>query len=477
MELYDDKPMRGLGEVLKLSWPAGLSMLNVTLMRFIDGFMVSRLGPGPFSAQFVGGMSAFVPESFIIGTLTVVNTYVSQNLGAGRYRRCGQYAWAGLLLAVAFAILVLPLALFSRSLFGLLGHEEVVLESMYFRYMILSVLVTSPTKVLEQFFYGIHRPGIVLVISLLCNGCNVVANYALIFGKWGCPALGLEGAAIATLSCWVLQFAVLLVVFLAPAMHRRYGTWFVATASRRQCKEILKIGYPAGVQFVNDILPWTIFMTVLVGKFGIAHRAAGVVVMRYVSISFMPVVGIGIATTALVGRYIGAGRRDLARRRAHAALAAGMVYMGLCGLVFWIFRYPMVSLYIKVMPSENLSPAQAQALASEILHIGSRFMLLAAVFQLFDAVGIVYNGALRGAGDTFWPMIVATVLSWTIIIVGGTLATVLLPGLSSVGPWAVASLYVVVLGIAFAWRFESRLWHKINLFRRSPGQPGADKVH
>ncbi|MCK4600865.1 MAG: MATE family efflux transporter [Phycisphaerae bacterium] len=476
-DLRNEEHHWGIGEVLKLSWPASLSMLNVTVMRFVDGVMVSRLGPGPFSAQFVGGMSAFVPESFALGMLTVVNTFVSQNLGAGRRRRCGQYAWAGMMLAIFFALLVAPLALFSRPLFGLFGHAEVQLESMYFRYMILSMLLTTPIRVLEAFFYGIHRPGAVMKASLIAAVCNVVGNYVLIFGKLGLPAMGLEGAAIATIGSWGLQFVILLAIFLSPSMHRRYGTHF-AVVRGRQCRDILRVGSPAGVQFVNNILPWTVFMMALVGKFGMAHRAAGTAVMRYVSLSFMPAVGIGIATTALVGQYIGAGRRDLARHRAHAALVTAMVYMGLCGLGFWLFRYPLVSLFVKVPASVDISPAEARAMAGEMLRIGGSVMLLAAVFQLFDAISIVYSGALRGAGDTFWPMVITATFSWTIIIGGGYLMTELLPQLTSIGPWIAASSYVIALGIVLAWRFESGVWRKIDLLGRRPkagvaAQPGS----
>jgi MATE family multidrug resistance protein len=452
----------GLGEVLRLSWPASLAMLNTTMLKFVDGLMVSYVGPASFGAQLVGGMFAFVPESFAMGMLTVVNTYVSQNLGAGRLRQTGLYTWAGLAIAIAFAgCLIAPLALVAGPLFGLFHHapDVTALEAMYFRYMVLSALVTLPSRVLEQFFFGIHRPRIVLVASLLANGFNVLANYVLIFGKWGFPAMGLEGAAIGSLVSWVLQFALLLAVFLARPLRLRYATNLFRAVRLRHCLDLVRLGWPAGVQLCNDIASWTLFQAALIGPMGTEHLAGTTAAMRYMGISFMPAVGIGVAATAIVGRYIGQGRPDLARRRVHVAVSAAMVYMGICGVLFTIFRYPLVRFFVHVSPDQAMN-------AEVIVGIGAKVLVCAAVFQLFDAIGIVYIGALRGAGDTRWPMVVTMALSWGLVIGGGVAAVLLLPQLTSLGPWIAASLYVVVLGGVMGWRFEGGAWRKIDLLGR-----------
>jgi MATE family multidrug resistance protein len=463
--LHPDSLKRGLGEVLQLSWPASLSMLNRTLMQFLDGLMLTRIGAEVVSAQTVASLTALVPESFATGSLTVVNTYVSQNLGAGRPYRCGQYAWAGLWLALAYSCLVAPLALFASPLLALYGHTPIEqrLESMYFAYMVASIFLTLPARVLEQFFYGVGRPRIVLVASVIANAFNLLANYALIFGKFGFPALGLEGSAVGTVCAWGLQLAILLSGFLRPSMHRRYATGSPLAAGARQMGEILRIGYPTGLQFCNDVLPWTVFLAVMVGHFGETHRVASTAAMRYLPLSFMPAVGIGVAATALVGKYIGQGRPGLSVKRAHAALGLAMTYMGLCGLAFWVFRYPLVRLFIETLPTSHLTPQQTL----EAIHVGAVVMICAAVFQMFDALGIVYIGALRGAGDTFWPMVATAGLSWAFTVGGGYLMIRFWPELTSIGPWMAASAYVVVLGVAMAWRFEGGAWRKIDLLGRS----------
>jgi MATE family multidrug resistance protein len=202
------------------------------------------------------------------------------------------------------------------------------------------------------------------------------------------------------------------------------------------------------------MLTWSVCVAILAGKFGMAHRAATTIAMRYIGLAFMPAVGIGIATTALVGRYIGLRKPDIARRRAHQGVVTAMIWMGACGVMFWIFRYEMARFFAK------------GAEADEIVRIGAQIMICAAIFQISDAVGIVYIGALRGAGDTKWPMFITLALSWVIIVGGGIAAVILAPQLTSLGPWIAASVYVIVMGAAVAWRFESGAWRKIDLLRR-----------
>jgi MATE family multidrug resistance protein len=469
-DLRDDKPLWGLGEVLRLAWPAGISMLGGTVMRFVDGLMVSRLGPSLFSAQLVGGMTSFVFESFILGTLTVVNTFVSQNLGAGRHDRCGEYTWSGMAVALLLGLLAMPILLLPEWAYRLLDLPPDVRgpAALYFRYMLIGIFLSQPMLVLHRFFYGIHKPLIVLAVTLLSNGFNVAANYALIFGEWGFPALGLEGAALGTLASFALQLLILFPVFLSPIMHRRFATRRIRVRFG-QCLDLLRVGWPAGVQFSNDLLSWSVFTTMLVGRFGKAHLAASTAAVRYMGLSFMPAVGVGIGVTSIVGRYIGQGRPHLARRRAHAGLLAAMVYMGLCGVGFFLFRHELVRVFVTARPAAaDMSAAEAARIADDIVRYGGPIMICAAVFQLFDAIGIVFMGALRGAGDTRWPMVMTILLSWSVIVGGGTLTVRYLPGLESLGPWLAASAYIIVLGLVLARRFESGVWHRIDLLGRRP---------
>ncbi len=466
MESLDkNRPSWGVGEVLKLSFPASLSMLSGTIMMFVDGLMVAGYSPTALAAQGIGGIMSFVPTSFALGMLTSVNTFVSQNLGAGRLNRCGQYAWAGMIIAVLLSVLAIPLLIGAEFIFKWFPHTDEVktLETMYFSYMIAGMSLFLCSRVLEQFFFGIHRSGIVMVSAFAANICNIGADWVLIYGKFGLPAMGLEGAAIGTLGSTALLLVIMLLIFICPSMHRKFDTRSAGKAKLDECLDITRIGWPAGVQFLNDILSWSAFNAILVGLFGTAHLVASITVMRFMQLSFMPAVGVGIATTALVGRYIGMGRLSMAKRRAHTAVTLCMTYMGLCGLAFWLFGEELVRWYITLLPAQG---EETGVSIEQVVSIGGGIMICAAVFQLFDAIGIVFVGALRGAGDTLWPMFATIILCWSIIVGGGILMIHFFPDLESLGPWIVASAYVILLGPVLAWRFESGKWRKIDLLKK-----------
>jgi len=483
-ELRDDKPLWGIGEVLNLAFPAAAGMISGTIMQFIDGWMVSRLiGHQAFSAQFVSAILSFVPTSLGMGVIVLVNTFVSQNLGANRLRRCGQYGWHGLYLAAAYGALMLPLAALAEPIFQALSRlvvwrggratpaGELALQAVYFRYLIIGTPIMLMSRALGQFFFGIHRPWVVVVVAMLSVGVNVGMNYVLITGYWIFPALGLKGAAIGTIIGWAAAFLMLLAGFLRASYDRRFRTRRTWRLRVRLCADVVRVGWPSGVHFCLDILAWSVFNSILVGHFGQIHKAASGAAVRYMHISFMPAIGIGIACTALVGRYIGAGRPELARRRAHAAVLIAVAYMGLCGLAFWTFRRPMVEVFATVRDDAGMTAAQRAAMHAEIIRIGATVLVCAAVYQCFDAVGIVFIGALRGAGDTLWPMIVTFLLSWSMIVGGGMAFIKWAPQLGSIGPWLAASAYVMLLGPVMAWRFESGAWRRIDLLGRKPAVP------
>ncbi|KKL72583.1 hypothetical protein LCGC14_2083470, partial [marine sediment metagenome] len=226
-DLRDDKPMWGVGEVVYLAAPAALGMLNITLTHFVDGIMVARLiGPKALGATFVAGILAFVLISFASGALSVINTFVSQNFGANRRARCGRYTWQGLYLAVAFAAVMIPVALVGRGIFTglseLIVHfrgeatspAEMGMQSAYFRILVCGAGFRLASQVLEQYFYGTHRPLIVYAVSLVVLVVNITMNYVLITGWWILPKMGLAGAATGSIIAWGVGLILLMVVFL-----------------------------------------------------------------------------------------------------------------------------------------------------------------------------------------------------------------------------------------------------------------------
>ena len=475
-------------EVWSQAWPTVLTMASFTVMQFADKLMVGQVGHVEVAAQGNGGIWAFTAIATIVGFLTVVNTFVSQNLGAGREGESARYAWAAIWLAVVSWVLVLlPLAAAVPWIFSAMATVQetadpqrlIDLQSSYARILLAGGLVTLVGRAMHNFFFGLHRPRVITASAIVGNIANVLANYVLIFGEAGLPALGLPGlpgtpalglagAAIGTLIGTAVEVTIPMAVFLGRRMHAELGSRTRWRPDPAAIGDLLRVGWPAALQYANEIICWAIFMTLLVGRFGEMHMTAGWITLQYIHLSFMPAVGFATATNAIVGRWIGAGRPDIAAARARLAVSIAVLYMSVCAVLFVVFRHGLVGIFVG---AEATDPAERAA----IIAIGGRLLICAAIFQTLDAVGIVYSGALRGAGDTVWPGVLTAILSWLLIVGGGLLLVTRAPHLESVGPWIAAAAYIAVLGVAVAWRFESGRWRSIDLLgRRKPAPPPSD---
>jgi MATE family multidrug resistance protein len=496
-----------LAEMLTVALPTIVTMSSFTVMQFVDSLMVSRIGPESYyvAAQGNGGMANWVFLSLFFGATSVINTYVSQNLGAGKPERGAGYGWTGIWLAVGYWPLMLLAAAMMPLVFGLLDHEGELLkyEVAYAQIMLVGSVFKLVNKGVSEFFFGIHKPVVVTVSVIAGNLANVVANYVLIFGRVSVPqlegvipgmaslnealapldeklpALGVLGAAYGTVIGYIVECAIQVAVFVGPTYHRRYKTRSAWRFSVGRAKDVVRLGWPAGAQFINETACWWVLTAYLLGAGGAAkalnagvsdpalieqarevNNAAGWIALRYMHAAFMPTVGLSIAVTAIVGRCMGAGRPDLAAQRTWLGLKIAIGYMALCAISFVIFRSPMMRLFI----DEEAGP-EATAM---LIEVGSGVMIAAAAFQFGDALGIMLIGALRGAGDTTWPSLVNVALSWIFIVGGGFLAIEIAPQLGSIGPWIAAAAFITALGIAMLARFLGGKWKSIKLVEHGP---------
>ncbi len=454
-------------EMVRLAAPTVATMVSYTALQFTDAYMVSLIEPPDpvhLAAQGNGGIWAFAPASAVLGFVGVVNTYVSQNLGAGTPERGPAYAWNAMWLsALAWLLVMLPLAVVLPWVFAWQGHSGrlVELETVYGRILIGGMLLVLCTRAMAQFFYGLHRPRVVFIGSLAGVAANVFLNWVFIYGHLGAPALGVAGAALATVLATLIELCVPLCLFLSRRYHERYDTRAAWRPSLAHVRDLLRLGWAPAMMFGNEIVCWAIFMTAFAGRFGEAQNSASWIALRYMHLSFMPAVGISFACTAMVGRAMGANRPDLARARARQGVLLAMGYMGVCALAFLLLRREMIGLFV---PEET-----AAATAAAIIEVGASIMIVAAVFQLFDGLGITLVGVLRGAGDTVWPGVLTVILSWVCIVGGGWVLVEAWPAGGALGPWIAAGAYIVLLGIFLLGRFRGGVWERMRVLRVSEG--------
>ncbi len=471
-------PRSPLVEMLRIAAPTVLGMLSYTVMQFVDKYFCARLGVEELAAAGNGGVAAWFPASVMFAFLGVINTFVSQNLGAGSPEKGSAYAWAGMWMSlVVWLVVMLPYALWlpevfagMRALFGLgeVSARVAGMEADYGRVLLVGMVITLWARGVAQFFYGMHRPVVVTVGVVAGNLVNFVLTYALVFGEWGFPRWGVVGSAVGTVVGTAVELAVPMAVFLSGRFDRLYGTRRAWRPSLHAVRDIARIGWPAGLMFGNEMVCWWVFMSGLVAQFGAGHNAASWITLQYMHLSFMPAVGMSIAVQAMVGKAIGAGAPEIARARARLGMWVTMAYMGACAVAMVVFRVPLVEMFVSHGP--DAAPSELTgADPALVLAIGGQLLILAAVFQMFDAVGITMIGALRGAGDTLWPGVVTMVLAWGLIIGGGKLITELRPQWGALGPWIGAAAYIIAFALAMAWRWRSGKWRSVKLVEGASG--------
>ncbi len=484
--LAGDPVRHPLVEMLIIGAPTVVTMTSYTAMQFIDGMMVSRIQPADpvyVAAQGNGGMIVWIAMAAMLGLLSIVNSFVSQNLGAGTPERGSAYAWSGLWLSAVAAVLFIPYALALGPIFKVF-HDDAQLvqyETQYAHILIAGAFLTLASRGLANYFFGMHKPGIVMVSVLTGNLVNIGANAVLIFGQAGAPegmplagvfqsiaqalgveAMGVRGAAFGTVIGTAFELTIPMILFLGPRWNKKYKTRCAWKPSGRAIKDLLRVGWPAGLMMGNELICWGYLMAVLLPMGGkaagddpVVHNSAGWIALRFMHVAFMPAIGLSIAVSAMVGKAMGMRRPDLAAARTWLGLKVTLTYMGLCALAFILFRGWMIGLFIP----EDMGADEREA----VLRVGATVMIAAAVFQLFDAMAIVMSASLRGAGDTVWPGIATIVLSWTFIVGGGHAMIWLFPEMGSLGPWVGAAAYIIALGLCMVWRFLGGRWRSLNL--------------
>jgi len=443
--------------MLRLSGPMVVSTVSFTIMQFVDRFMLSRLGTDALAAVSPVGFVSLLPSGFALGVSTGLNTFVSQSLGRGEKAACSNYFWQLLYMGLAYCLAVVALMGPTAPLiFKAMGQPEAVakLEVVYFRILLYAHVAAVINWSSNQFFMGIHKPVVTMCSNLCGQAVNVIANYTLIFGKFGFPAMGIAGAGWGTFIGIGCAALINVAVFLSGPMNRQFNTRRTLNVNVGKMRDLLGVGVPAGVALMVNVAVWGVALTALVGRFGKNALAATSAVLAYTNLSAMPIVGISTALTAAVGKVIGAGRKNLAMRQTKVAVRVALIYMGLVGACFLFLRNSLM-----VFWSQD----------AEVIDIGSRLLVCAAFYQMFHAARIVYGGALRGAGDTMWLALVSGVGAIVVVGLGGSVVVRALPSAGAVGPWIVATASIVAVGLANRWRFHSRRWMRIDLFKRRGG--------
>jgi len=370
-----------------LALPVAATQIGTMLLGFVDTVMLGRVGSEALAASAIANVWIYGTTQLALGTIFGLDPIVSQAHGAGRGEVAGRALQSGLVLALLLSI---PVALVWALCepFLLWTGQDPSLARMAQHYTLVqipSVPFFLAFHALRQYLQGREMVRPALFVMALANVVNAVANWALIFGHLGMPALGVVGAGIATGLTRVACFAILVWWVVALRLHEgAWAPWSRDAFAWSGLRPILRFGVPVGFQTSLEVWAFS-GAALLAGHLGATAVAAHSVVLNMAALSFMMPLGVGLAASTRVGNLLGAGRPADAQRAAWISIALGAAVMALAAALFVFGRAWLPRIYTNEL---------------EVIALGAAILPIAAAFQIFDGVQVVGCGVLRGMGRT-----------------------------------------------------------------------------
>lgn len=444
----------GLREALVTAVPLMVSSLSWTVMNFIDRLFLFWHSPDALAASLPSGIIAFGAIALPLGIASYVSTFVAQYYGAKRYERIGPIVWQAVWIGVAAVPMAIAVIPFAPWIFEMGGNSPSIipLEVEYFASLSYSGGAIVIAGALSSFFSGRGDVRTVMIVDTIAALINVVLDYCWIFGYGGFPEWGIAGAGWATTVALWLKAAIYFALFMAPKFREQYATLSGWRPHAVPMRRLVRFGFAGGTQMSLEVLAFGLF-TLLIGRLGTEAQAATALAFNVNNFAFMPIWGVGIAASTMVGRRLGEDRPDLAARSTWSAMFWGLAYMGsIC--VFYI-AMPELVLALHRDTGEHAEIDQAR------LHETTVFLLrFVASFGLLDAVNVIFAGALKGAGDVKFVMVgsiviaaVAVTTQWVGMQLGGGLLWC----------WIVLTVWILALAGIFIWRFLTGPWKSMRV--------------
>ena len=445
-----------LKDVLVVALPMLLSMSFDTLMTFIDRLFLSKLGPAEMNAALGAGAVQLALTMFFTGMISYTTAMVAQRLGGKRRWDCARAFMQALyvsLMCVPLLYLTIPLG---HVAFGMehLPADQLQYQKTYFNILMFGGVINLVRNVAPCFFSGIGETKIVMKAAFVGMLVNVACNFVLIYGMGPIPALGVAGAAYGTLIGNLVSTVILFAKFFGKSCHRRFRTRYAFAFSWPLTQELLKKGIPSGVEMFLNMSAFQLLI-LMFHALGPESATASSVMFNWDMVAYVPLMGLEVASTSLVGRYVGAKDGAAASRSTYSGLKLGWGYSLLMG-IFFIFLPGMLTDIFK----PDVAEASAEAIAIfESARPMSIFMLRIATFYIFvEVLLVIYAGALRGAGDTLWVMFACAIMNWC--VAGSLYLVAYVFGLPAHLAWiAVVAVYSTA-PVLFWLRWKNGKWRR-----------------
>ncbi|MDI6741066.1 MAG: MATE family efflux transporter [Candidatus Edwardsbacteria bacterium] len=443
----------GYREVLVVAFPLILSTGSWSVQHFFNRIFLTWYAPDAVAAAMPAGMVNYALLCLFLGTVGYVGIFAAQYFGAGQEGKVGRVMWQSLWMALAGGLLCLATAPCAEKFFAAVGHQPAVQrhETIFYVILCYGALPALVSAAFAGVLSGLGRTVPVMWVTFGAAALNVLLDWLLIFGRAGFPGMGIAGAGWANNIANLASAAAFAAVIFGPGLRRRFRMldW---RPERRLLSRLLAYGLPSGIQFFIDMAGFTVFI-LLVGRLGTTDLAASTIAFNINTLAFMPMIGIGITVSVLVGQFVGRGDPAGARLAVRSAFEMTFSYMALvAGLFFFA-------------PGMFLAPFAAQsdpASFAAIAGIAAVLLRFVAVYTLFDGLNIVFSSAIKGAGDTRFVMAMIGAMSVGILIVPSYIAVMVLH-VNIYACWGIATAYVIALGLAFWLRYKSGVWERMRV--------------
>lgn len=452
----------GLRQLMRLAWPIVLARSAQAAIGFADAAMIAHLGEDALAATTTGALNTFGLMILPMGIVFIVQSFAAQLAGQRDLGGARRFAWYGLLLAgltQVLAVAAIPLVGLAVAQLNYTPAVQALLTT-YVAIRLLGVGAAVATEALGNWYGGLGDTRLSLLANVTAMVANIGLNWLLIFGHLGLPALGVEGAAIASVIATWLGLLVVAVVFARGYMPgaARTAAPGVGRLRWREFTRMLRFGLPNGLNWFLEFSAFLVFINLIFADLGTLAVAALMAVVQVNSIAFMPAFGLSSAGAILVGQAIGAGTPDLVPAIVRRTGLVAASWQGMVGVVYFLFPVPIMALF-----------ARDDLAASELARLGATMLAISAAWQVFDAAVMAISEALRAAGDTAWVLWARVGLAWAVWL---PLSLWVVYGLQA-GPAAATAcmlVYFVTLTVAVGWRFRSGAWRRIDLTGK--GEPG-----
>ena len=439
-------PTGRLKTILTLSLPIVGGMVSQNILNLVDTAMVGRVGPEALAAVGIASFANFMAIAIILGLGTGVQAIASRRLGEGRENETAIPLNGGLFLALMMGIpLTVLLYLAAPVGFPLLVNDPAVVQDgvPYLQARILGTIAIAMNYSFRGFWNGINMSMVYMRTLVVMHLINIFLNWVLIFGNLGAPALGAEGAGLAT----TISIFVGTAMYAAQAWHLARDRGFMDRLPRRETLiGILRISIPASIQQFFFAAGFTALF-LIIGKIGTAELAAASVLMNVSQTAFLPGLGLGIACASMVGQALGRGDPDDAKAWGWDVVKVGVTVMGALGIPMIFLPTPILSIFLT---------------DPDVIALARPPLILVGATIWFEAVSMILLSGLQGAGAAKIVAKISVSLQWLMFL---PLAYVVGPilGYGLMGVWAWFITYRLITTLIFAGFWQFGKWQHIKV--------------